>query len=587
MNVVVSVNVGLPRDLEWQGKTVRTAVWKKPVQGRVFAGRLNLTGDGQGDLQGHGGEQRAIMVYQLDSYRYWESYLGRSDLTYGIFGETLTVDGLADTDVCIGDRFRIGTGIFEVTQPRVTCYRVGIRLNHPEMPALLVSHRRPGFYFRVIQEGDIGAGDPIEKIADGPEHMTIAEIDALLYRAEHPIEAVRRALRIPALSPGWQGSMRALLEAAEKGNGSGNAGLSPLPVTAIAWRGFRPLKVIATTQESADVRSFELAATDGSRLPDPHPGQYLVIGLRAREEQPPVARIYSLCGPPNAGTYRIGVKNEGGIGSAYFHEHVKVGELLDVSAPRGSFTLAPGSTPVVLLSAGVGVTPLLGMLHAAVASDKASPRDVWWIHSARNRAHHAFASEARSLVTSLGHGHLCVIYSRADAADRIGLDYDIEGHLTEPLLQQLGVPRDADFYLCGPSRYLADMQAILREWKIAASRMHTEIFGPAAPFTPGVVNAKSQAPHLPTGPQGTGPIVTFARSNISVHWNTRFNSILELAEACSVPARWSCRTGVCHNCESALIDGHLRYSPEPLDSPPEGIALICCSTPISDVELDL
>src|SRR5438046_528374 len=121
MASVVSVNVGLPRDVSWRGRTVRTAIWKQPVAGRVFAGRLNLAGDGQADRAGHGGEQRAVMVYQPDSYRYWSRVLGRDDLVPGLFGENLTVDGLADDAVCIGDRFRIGGAIVEVTQPRVTC----------------------------------------------------------------------------------------------------------------------------------------------------------------------------------------------------------------------------------------------------------------------------------------------------------------------------------------------------------------------------------------------------------------------------------------------------------------------------------
>src|SRR5262249_42270421 len=249
------------------GTRVRTA--KQPVQGRVLAGRLNLFGDGQADLSGHGGEQRAVMVYQLGSYRYWESCLGRSDLAYGNFGENLTVEGLADDEVCIGDRFRIGGAIFEISQPRVTCYRVGIRLNYPEMPALLVSHRRPGFYFRVIQEGEVGAGDRIEKIADGPEQMTVVEINALLYSAQHHIESLQRALRIPALSPGWQDSMRALLDATERGELVGNAGLSPAPAAPLLWRGFRSLKVVSSSEESIDIRSFKLAALDGSPLP-PH-----------------------------------------------------------------------------------------------------------------------------------------------------------------------------------------------------------------------------------------------------------------------------------------------------------------------------
>ena len=141
--VLVSVNVGLPRDVPWQGKTVHTGVWKYPVDGPAMVRRLNIDGDGQGDLAGHGGEQRAVMVYQVQSYRHWERYFGRDKLDHGSFGENFTV-GLADDEVCIGDRYRIGEAEFEVTQPRVTCYRVGLRLGQPELPALLVSHHRPG-----------------------------------------------------------------------------------------------------------------------------------------------------------------------------------------------------------------------------------------------------------------------------------------------------------------------------------------------------------------------------------------------------------------------------------------------------------
>lgn len=586
MNAIVSVNVGLPRDVRWRGKTVRTAIWKAPVQGRVLATRLNLIGDGQADLSGHGGEQRAVMVYQLASYRYWENYLRRSDFVYGNFGENFTVEGLADDEVCIGDRFRIGGAIFEVSQPRVTCYKLGLRLNHPEMPALLVSHRRPGFYFRVIQEGEVRAGDRIERIADGPEQMTVAAIDALLYSSHHPIEALRRAIRIPALSPGWQGSMRALLDAAEKGEDVGNAGLSPTPAVQLSWRGFRPLKVVASSKESIDVRSFELAALDGSHLPAPLPGQHIVVRLRPNFGSPLVVRNYSLCGPINSGTYTIAIKNEGGLGSGFLSEHVRTGDLLEASAPRGSFTLAPGTEPLVLLSGGIGITPLLAMLHAA-ASEAGSPREVWWFHSARDSAHQAFADQVRTLMKGLPRGHLCTVYSRPGTGDLPGINYDLKGHVTVALLQQIGVPRDADFYLCGPTGFLTDLLEGLKAWQVDASRIHTEVFGPSDSLASGVVGAAISAPHLPPGAEGTGPSVTFLRSGIAPRWDARFRSLLELAEACSVPVRWSCRSGVCHNCESGLIDGRVHYSPEPLDPPLEGVALICCAIPTSDVALDL
>src|SRR5690348_1537738 len=237
---LLSINVGLPQDIPWRGETVHTGIWKQPRQGRCAVRRLNLEGDGQGDLAGHGGEQRAVMVYQIDSYRYWERTLGRSDFTFGQFSENFTIEGLLDNEVCIGDRYRIGSAVFEVTQPRVTCYRVGIRMNEPRMPALLVAHHRPGFYFRVLQEGEVGAGDAIVKVCDGAERVTVADVDALLYLSGHHSRAeLERALRIPALSKGWQASFEAMLrQEANTGALGGNSGLAeqePPP----AWTGFK------------------------------------------------------------------------------------------------------------------------------------------------------------------------------------------------------------------------------------------------------------------------------------------------------------------------------------------------------------
>ena len=583
MNTVISVNVGLPREVPWQGKVVRTAVWKEPVAGRVMARRLNLAGDGQGDLAGHGGEHRAVMVYQLESYRHWQNHFQAADFPYGQFGENLTVDGLADTDVCIGDRYRIGGAMFEVTQPRVTCYRVGIRTGHADMPALLVSHQRPGFYLRVIEEGEIGAGDEIVKIADGPERISVATINALLYLPDHPRETLERALRIPALSQGWQGSLRALLAAAE----DSNAGPHATQAAAPQWPGFRPLKIVSTCNESDDVRSFVLGAPDGSPLPEALPGQYLVVRLRPPQAALPLVRNYSLSGPQGGGLYRISVKREAhGAASGYLHASMKAGDVLEASAPRGGFTLLAGTAPAVLLSAGIGITPVLAMLHA-LAKEASSSRQVWWVHGARNGKRHPFAAEAHRLLAALKTGKAFTAYSQPDADDRLGEQYDGAGRVDIPLLQRLDVPQDADFYLCGPAGFIDALTAGLKLWGVASANIHTEAFGPAAPMTPGIVNPDQEPPHAPEGQAGAGPGVTFTRSGLTVPWGDGYNSLLEFAEACSVPVRWACRAGVCHNCESALIGGEVRYSPDPLDPPADGNVLICCSTPVSEIQLDL
>jgi MOSC domain-containing protein YiiM len=293
---LLSVNVGRPRDVAWQGRTVHTSVWKTAVEGPRMVRRLNIDGDGQGDLSGHGGEHRAVFVYQIDSYHYWQNQLGRNDFIYGQFGENFTVEGLSDAEVCIGDRYRIGGTLLEVTQPRVTCYRVGIRMNEPEIAALLVSHGRPGFYFRVLEEGEVEAGNEITQVASGPERMSVFETNALLYMPGHPRDQLERALRIPALSAGWRRSFEALLAQERKGGATtGNAGLAAAPVPAPAWRGFRPLHVSRKVRESGNVISLLLAPTDGQPLAAALPGQFVVLRL-GQSSSPALMRSYSLSG---------------------------------------------------------------------------------------------------------------------------------------------------------------------------------------------------------------------------------------------------------------------------------------------------
>jgi ferredoxin-NADP reductase/MOSC domain-containing protein YiiM len=582
---LLSLNVGLPRDVTWNAKTVRTAIWKFPVDGRRMVRKLNIDGDAQADLAGHGGEQRAIFVYQIDSYRYWEHFLERTDFSFGQFGENFTVEGLADDEVCIGDRYRIGNALFEVTQPRVTCYRVGIRMNEPRMPALLVAHHRPGFYFRVLREGEVGSGDDIEKVADGPELITVADIDALLYLPGHHREQLERALRIPALSNGWQSSFQAILkqESSAKG-GEGNPGLAN-EEQAPAWPGFKQMRVAQKRKESDGVISFVLVPIDAQAPPLFRPGQFVVVRLQVDSDKPPVFRSYSLSDLPRTDRFRISVKSESnGVGSSFLCNRVQEGDLLDVSAPRGEFTLQPGEDPVVLLSAGVGVTPVMSMLHALAA--ERSQREVWWIYGARNRSEHPFAKESRSLLEQLSRERSYVVYSRPAAADQPGVDFDATGHIELALLGKIGVPRNAEFYLCGPSSFLADLRAGLRNWGVPDEHVHMEIFGALAGITPGMTRVDHD-PHLPLGLPGPGPSVSFVRSGITAAWDPKFGSLLEMAEACDVPVRWSCRTGVCHTCIIGLISGSITYQPEPLERPIPGNVLVCCSKPNASVILDL
>jgi ferredoxin-NADP reductase/MOSC domain-containing protein YiiM len=577
---VVSVNVAQPKVVSWEGNQVLTSIWKLPVDGRVAVGKLSLSGDEQGDKIGHGGEHRAMLVYQMDSYRFWESFLNRAPFKAGQFGENLTVEGLPDTCVCVGDRYVIGTALFEVTQPRVTCFKVGIKLDEPQMPALMVAHRRPGFYLRVIEEGDIGAGDSITKVTDGPGRMSVADIDTLLYRTPRSREALTRALQIPALSKGWRDSFKQYLN-------DDNVDVIPDVTTELTWEGYRALKILELKRESEDVLSIILASPDGSKLPTPTAGQYIAVQLRTEKDVSPAIRTYSLSGVRDEHRYRISVRLQGGPGTLFLHRHLRIGDLLNASSPRGSFVLRRQKGPVVLLSAGIGITPLLAMLHSIAADNDKDPCEVWWIHSARDKAHHVFAREVKSAGSAISAFHRYVFYSKPGECDTIGLDFDLVGRINAEALLCLRLPTNADYYVCGPSSFMCDIRSALQSFKVEPSHIYEEMFEGSAgksSDTGSFLPATSQDREKPRAVEVD---VVFAKSGVTVPWDSRLGNLLELAEAHNIPAKWSCRAGVCHNCECNLLDGEIAYSPEPLEEPLQGRALICCSTPMTNIQLDL
>jgi ferredoxin-NADP reductase len=422
------------------------------------------------------------------------------------------------------------------------------------------------------------------KVADGPEHLTVAAVDGLLYLPNPARGQLERSLRVPALSLGWKTSFTSLLE--QNTPAAGNPGLKATAGPPPAWPGFRPLRVTRIDREADNVVSISLEQTAGAPMPAALPGQFLVLRLHTTLNGPMLLRNYSMSGLPCGTSYRVSVKREtNGVVSSYLHDHVGVGEIMEVSAPRGGFTLRTGDGPVVLLSAGIGATPVLAMLHSLSAA--ASRREVWWIYGARNRAQHPFAKESRGLLQTLVNSRSHIVYSRPDPEDEPNVDYDSVGHVDTPLLTRLSVTREADFYLCGPPSFLGQLADGLKTWGADPARIHLEVFGPEASITPGITSSSHPPVHPPAGPPGTGPRVSFIRSGLTVSWDSQYSSLLELAEACDVPVQWSCRAGVCHTCECALIGGAVHYAPDPLQPAAAGNLLICCSTPSGEVELDL
>lgn len=582
MSHVVSVNVGMPRDQAWNGRTVYTGAWKEPVEGSRMVRRLGMQGDGQGDTFGHGGPNRAVLVYQLESYEYWRKHFDRSDIGPGMFAENLTVEGLADKEVFIGDQFQIGGAVFEVSQPRVTCFRAGMRMGQPDLAALLVSHHRPGFYMRVLTEGEVRAGDAVVRVATGPGKVSVADVDALLYLPKPDQATLRKAVMIPALSPGWQKSLQELLDAADNPT---DAGTTP------AWAGFRALKVADVVIESPAVTSFWLAAADGKALPPARAGQYITVKVPGKGS--PAIRSYSLSRNSTSTAYRISVKREPhGLVSNYLHDSVHRGDVLDAAAPRGEFVLAHDdetpAPPVALISAGVGITPVLAMLHQLAADD--SGRAVWWLHAARSPAELAFGPETLRLLQNLPQAHAFTFFSGSyvDSTYQESIPGEIRhGRLTADVLKGISLPTNSIAYICGPAGFMSSISAALSDCGLSAANIRTEAFGALAAINPGIVGEGEHHPHQPTGPAGSGRNITFSRSGITAAFDEAKKSILEFAEECDIPTRWQCRTGVCRTCETGLVSGEVIYSPEPLDVPRPGTLLPCCSRPATDVVLDM
>ena len=258
--------------------------------------RLNLEGDGQADLWGHGGAFRAVYAYPFENYAYWERELGRSDFTNGQFGENLTVEGMLDDEICVGDVFRIGGALVEVSQPRIPCYKLAIKMGIDGFQNRFLQSGKVGFYFRVLEEGEVGPGDAIELVRRDPRRLTVTEVSNLLFFDKDNLDATRQALQIPALSHGWKGSFQERLAKAE--------------TSAQGRRRFRDFVVDRKEPESETITSFYLVPEDGAALPESEPGQFLTFELDIPGQKKPVIRTYSLSDSPNPEYYRVSIKRE-------------------------------------------------------------------------------------------------------------------------------------------------------------------------------------------------------------------------------------------------------------------------------------
>jgi ferredoxin-NADP reductase/MOSC domain-containing protein YiiM len=583
---VVSVNVSMPKTVEHDGQIVSTGIYKEPVTGRILVRKLNLDGDGQADLSVHGGVYKAVYAYNLESYRYWRRELGREDLANGHFGENLTVEGMPDDQIHIGDVFRVGDALLEVCQPRTPCFKLEMKMDLPGFSRQFLISGRLGFYFRVVEEGEVGAGDPIERVQVDSERITVREFAHLYYFDYDNQEKIHRVLRLPSLPPVWRHTFEQLLAASGDRVKRGK-------VSARAWAGFRNFLVDRKIRESQAITSYYLVPEDGEPLPVFIPGQFLTFRLSIPGHSKTEVRNYSLSDCPcHPEYYRVTIKREPPpmdpsvvSASNYLHEQVEPGAKLQVAAPRGDFFLDPQEeSSVVLLSGGVGLTPMVSMLNAIVESGNKRP--VWFIHGIRNGIHHAMCKHMRRVAAENDNISLHIRYSRPKPEDRKGLDYDSTGHVTVDLLRELLPNKDMDFYLCGPPPFMKSLMKDLLDWGVPESHIRFELFGPAALLQEGTRPKRKRARKKSISGEETYE-VAFLQSGTTTQWDEEYENLLDFAEDQGVFPDFSCRSGICHTCMYELLEGEVEYAFEPLDPPYPGQALLCCTRPKSNLVIDV
>ena len=577
-----SVNISMPKDIEHEDKAVTTGIFKTPVDGRIMLRRLNLEGDGQADLWGHGGAFRAVYAYPFENYAYWKHELVRSDFTVGQFGENFTVEGMLDDEICIGDVFQIGDALVEVSQPRIPCYKLAIKIGIDGFQNRFLESGKVGFYLRVLKEGEVGPGDTIQLVRRDPRRLTVTQVSNLLFFDRDDLESTRQALQIPALSHGWKGSFQERLAKAA--------------TSAEGRQGFRDYIVDRKEPESENITSFYLVPEDGGALPEFQPGQFLTFELDIPDHEKPVIRTYSLSDCPDPDYYRVSIKREPapsdqpdlppGLSSNYFHDRLAVGAKLRVGAPRGKFHLDQESErSIVLLSGGVGLTPMISMMNAIVGSG--SGRPVWFIHGVRNGREHAMGGHVRRIAEENDNIHVHIRYSDPDPDDVAGRDYDSPGRVDIPLLRQLLSFDDYDFYLCGPPPFMKSLYCGLASLSVPEARIHYEFFGPGSILQDDAEPA-SQGEKPPAEEELVGGIqVVFARSGLTVGWDPACDSILDLAESQGLNPDYSCRSGICNTCISELTEGEVEYLEEPLSEPDRGHVLICCARPKTSLVIEI
>ncbi len=360
----------------------------------------------------------------------------------------------------------------------------------------------------------------------------------------------------------------------------------------LTWAGKRKFRIDERriVNKAGDICSFYLAPHDGGALPPFLPGQFLTFELNIPDRPAPVVRCYSLSDSPlERDRYRVSIKRlgpppkaepgtPGGLVSNFFHQNLKVGDVVDVMAPNGGFHLDIHSErPAVLIGGGVGLTPVLSMMKWLAGTD--NHRETWFFYGVRNSNDIALVDEIREATENKSHFHSVIVYSEPSDECVEGKDYDVKGHISVEAMKRYLKSSNYEFYICGPPPMMEAITRQLLDWGVPEDDIRFEAFGPAS------VKKVNRAEHPESGDAG-GAKVEFARSGKTVAWSAEAGSLLELADANGVRISSGCRAGNCGTCSTALKQGKVSYLAKPSSKPAQGSALVCIACPDGDIVLD-
>lgn len=555
---LLAVSVGKPQEIDMQGKKVLTSMIKTPLDGPVFIHSKGPEGDQPAVHPG------AVYAISSEHYDYWAKELNRDkkEWSFGHFGENLTLQGIEETQIRIGDRFKIGNSVeLQVISCRIPCSKLAWRMGQSdEFLRLFQASGKTGFYLDVLKEGHIQAGDSIEHIQADKEAMTLADLSHFIVTLDQATEEqLHHALSHEHLGiPGRNKFMKKLVMLKDLGR-----------IKEGRWTGWREFILDNVIDESNDVKSFILKPTDGKGIGGYRAGQFLTCKI-------PHVRTWTISDyDPTQEHYRISIKKAGDA-SSLMHQMEKGATLL-AKAPNGSFALDRSTEkPVILISAGIGITPMIAMLKAHLERDLKPYPCLYFVHATQNSATHSFQNEVKEAIHGKENVKILNYYSNPLPGD----SYDVKGRFKIADLDALmegnkfhfgnkwhdWPKQEGLFYICGPASFQDGVQKALEEWGVKEERIFTESFSPLSGEPLGV---KAESSH-----------VTFSKSGIVAEWSEKEDlTLLELAEKFGIAAPYACRMGACETCECLLQKGAVFYEHGALGKRRENSVLTCSAKP--------